>query len=146
MILENDVLGKISYSEEEVIEFIKPIYGFEEYRKFVLVSLPEKELPFYYLQSIEDPTLNFIVTSPFLFVENYEFDLPDEIVDNLEIHDESDLFVYSLVVIKEPLEETTLNLKAPIILNIKEKKARQYILKEDYTYRYKLFKNKKVGR
>jgi len=144
MKLKTPYLGEIEYDKDEVIEFKQGLYGFEEEEKFILVNLDDPEFPFNWLQSIEDETLSFVLTSPFLFLENYEFELPDTVAKALDIEKPEDALILSTVVLDEALHKSTMNLQAPIIINRTSNKGRQIILEEDYDLKYK-FLLKKEG-
>lgn len=139
MKLVTDYRGEVEYTDEDIIKFVDPIYGFEEETDFLLIANIEPELPFHWLQSIGDETLSFVITDPFLFVEKYDFDLDDFTVEQLEINAVEDIIVYTTVIIPEEIEDITVNLKSPIIINAKSRKAKQVILKEDYAYKHLIF-------
>ncbi|MBR3063853.1 MAG: flagellar assembly protein FliW, partial [Exiguobacterium sp.] len=46
--------------------------------------------------------------------------------------------VYSIVTLREPFESSTLNLKAPIVIETKERRGKQVILDDTYPARYPL--------
>jgi len=142
--LTTPYLGEVEYDKDEVIEFEQGLYGFEEEQSFILVNLDDPEFPFNWLQSIEDETLSFVLTSPFLFVENYEFELPDAVAEALDIKKPEDALILSTVVLNEELHKSTMNLQAPIIINRKSNKGKQIILEEDYDLKHK-FLLKKEG-
>lgn len=144
MIIETDVIGKVEYADEDIINFEEGLYGFGGMKKFILILNPIPELPFHYLQSIDDPRLNFVVTSPFLFIENYDFEINDTVVEKMNIDDINDIDIYSITIIAEEIEETTINLKAPIIVNRKNQFAKQFILNEDYPYKKLIFKKEEL--
>ena len=139
MKLVTDYRGEVEYTEDDIIEFVDPMYGFDEKTKFLLIGNVEPDLPFYWLQSIADETLTFVITDPFLFVEKYDFELDDFTVDQLDIESIEDLMVYTTVIIPENVEDITVNLKSQIIINTKERKAKQVILKEDFAYKHQIF-------
>ena len=139
MKLVTDYRGEVEYTEDDIIEFVDPMYGFDEKTKFLLIGNVEPSLPFHWLQSLEDETLTFVITDPFLFVDSYDFDLDDFTVEQLGITTVEDLMIYTTVIIPENVEEITVNLKSPIIINRKEKKAKQVILKEDFAYKHPIF-------
>ena len=140
MIIETEVLGEVEYLEKDIILFEEGLYGFGGMKEFILLLNPVEEMPFHYLQSIQDKRLNFIVTSPFIFIKNYEFDLSDTIIDKMEIKSPDDMDIFTIVTIPEKLEETTINLKAPIVVNKNNKKAKQCILDENFVYKQFIFK------
>ncbi len=140
MKLMTDYLGEIEYNEDDVIHMRRGLYGFEELDKYVLVKNPDEEMPYMWLQSVQDERTSFIVTNPFYFVSDYDFELPDVAVKNLELNDIADIQILSMIVIPNEVKNTTMNLKSPIIINHKIKKAEQIILDGKYELRYKIFK------
>ena len=144
MKIDTPYIGEIEYEKDEIITFEKGLYGFEEKQEFILINLEDPEFPFNWLQSIDDEKLSFIVTSPFLFVKDYDFNLPDDIAKKLGIKKPKESLIFSTVVLNENLEKSTINLKAPIIINRETNKGRQIILEEDYNLKYK-FLLKKEG-
>lgn len=139
MIIETEVLGNVEYEEKDIIRFEEGLYGFGDMRDFIIIRYPFEDLPFHYLQSIEDRRLSFVITSPFLFVDNYEFDIEDEVLKSMEIKKVEDIDIYSIAVIPKDLKETTINLRGPLIVNRVNNLARQYAVEEDYPYKYQIF-------
>lgn len=139
MKLQNDFLGEVEYTEDDIVTFIEGILGFDKYNEFVYISNPDPMFPFGWLQSTESSDVSFIVTNPFLFVSDYDFDLPDTIIEKLGIHDIKDVTILSMVVIPEDPQETTINLKSPVVVNNTTRQAKQVILDEDYTMKHKIF-------
>lgn len=140
MKLETRTFGTIEYTEEDVISFESGLYGFEDEHEFLYVQSEDEQFQFNWLQSIKTPELTFIVTVPYLFVEGYEFDIEDQVAENLKIEDAKKLTVMSIVNIGEEVEKATINVKAPLLINVETKVGRQIILKEDYPYKYYIFK------
>ena len=97
--------------------------------------------PFKWLQSIEDMELAFPVTLCSFFGIDYKFDIPDEEADKLEIENADDVFVCNIANIPSSNPHgATINMLAPIVINLHNRKAMQIILKNtDFQVRYKLF-------
>ena len=132
MKIETKFLGEMNIEENEIIQFPDGILGFENIQKFVILSL-EKESPFAILQSIEHVEVSFVIALPFVFKKDYEFDLSDEDKEELKITDPEDLITYSIVSLKEPFNSSTINLQAPVIINHKQKIAKQVVLQDSIT-------------
>ncbi len=131
--------GKMVYEENEIISFERGIPGFEYLKKFIIKEVGE-DSPFNILQSIEDKDIGFIIISPFMIKDSYEIKLSEEILKNLNIKREEEVVLYSLVTLNERVENITANLKAPLVINITNKKGEQYILdKENYKIKTKVF-------
>lgn len=72
MILKTKYHGEIEYGEEDIVEFSKGILGFEHLKKFIISPLKDNEV-FQLMHSIEDISIGFVVSSPFLVNKHYEF-------------------------------------------------------------------------
>ena len=126
MILNTTRFGELEIDESDIIAFSQGIPGFEANNNYVLLEL--EETPFAYLQSTDDEDLAFVVVDPFIFFKSYEFELSSTSIEELEITDHEDVMIRSIVTIKEKIEEATLNLVAPIVVNNKRKTGKQVIL------------------
>ena len=141
MKLKTKHFGEIEIDQENVIRFPNGVLGFKDMKRFIVIYNPNPELPFHWLQSIDDGNLTFVICSPFLFADKYEFDIPRNVEDELNLKTPEDVLIYSITVILEDMAETSINLKAPVIINTKEKRAMQIVLEsEAYPVRYKIFK------
>lgn len=112
------------------ILFEKGIPGFEDYKYFNVNVIKDNE-KFYSIVSKEDDNIGFISISPFEVKKDYEIDLDDEFVNELDIKSEKDVLVLCLITLGKTLKDSTANLKAPIIINIKNNRGRQLILQDD---------------
>lgn len=112
------------------ILFEKGIPGFEDYKYFNINVIKDNE-KFYSIVSKEDDNIGFISISPFDIKKDYEIDLDDEFVNELDIKSEKDVLVLCLITLGKTLKDSTANLKAPIIINIKNNRGRQLILQDD---------------
>ena len=112
------------------ILFEKGIPGFEDYKYFNVNIIKDNE-KFYSIVSKEDDNIGFISISPFEIKKDYEIDLDDEFVKELDIKSEKDVLVLCLITLGKTLKDSTANLKAPIIINIKNNRGRQLILQDD---------------
>jgi len=112
------------------ILFEKGIPGFEDYKYFNVNVIKDNE-KFYSIVSKEDDNIGFISISPFEIKNDYEIDLDDEFVKELDIKSEKDVLVLCLITLGKTLKDSTANLKAPIIINIKNNRGKQLILQDD---------------
>jgi len=126
--------GEINIDEQKIIEFPQGIIAFEEIKKYIIIENEDKNIPFSWLQSVDNPDLAFVIINPFIFKSDYEFDIPEGVVDELEIIEKEDIAVFSIVVIPEDIKKMTANLLAPIVINTKKSRGKQIILNE---YKYK---------
>lgn len=131
--------GVIEVEDNDFIYFENGIPGFLEEKYFILLPL-EKDSPFNIMQSKVTPELGFAVVNPFLFFQDYEFDLTANDKEALSITTEEDIQILSILTIKDPFSETTANLQAPVVININKKVAKQIILHETYKTKHKIFR------
>lgn len=132
--------GIKEYEENDVITFNKGLPGFENLKKFVLVTVEENEA-FSILNSIEEEDVGLVVISPFSFVKDYEIEIDDSLLEDLKIETHEDVQVLNTVTLNTNREKITTNLRAPIIINVKERLGQQIIINNDtYPIKYPLFK------
>jgi len=128
--IQTKYIGEITIDNSELITFPTGLPGFSEEKSFVLLNLSGDSV-FQVLQSATTPNLAFILTEPYHFYEDYVFELDDNVVDTLKISNEKEVVVFSIVTIQEPFSDSTLNLKAPIIVHSQSKVGKQYIIHDD---------------
>lgn len=139
MELTSPIHGKMMYKDDEIINFAKGIPGFDNLKKYIIKEV-ESDSPFNILQSIEDNDIGFIIIPPFFIHNDYEVKLSEEIIKKLNIEDPEDVLLYSIVTLNSKVEDITANLKAPLVINIKNKKGEQYIIdKEKYSIKEKIY-------
>lgn len=127
--------GQQEIAAEEIIHFEHGIPGFPNEKEFCIIPLADT--PFLVMQSMKTTNVAFIIMDPFQTFPDYEFDLSDEVLEGLNIQQANDIATFVILTIQEPFEKTTANLQAPIILNQKNKKAKQYILnRSPYTTKH----------
>ena len=134
--------GEIDIDENRIFEFVLPIIGFDTLKKFVILE-PGKETLFKWLQSVDDPTLAFPIISVSTLNIDYSIDLPDNVVDMLEVTSVESLLVMNITSIpQDDPKGTTINLLAPLIFNVDTQKAGQIVLSSSgYDISYPMFKN-----
>lgn len=111
------------------LTFKKGLPGFELLINFELSDLENNE-KFKILKSKEED-ISFVTTSPFDMYEDYEINLNEETIKELEIENPEDVLVLSIITLGKTLQKSTINLKAPIIINVKNNLGKQYILQTD---------------
>ena len=142
MKVETTYHGTREYGEKDIIEFSKGIPGLDKLKKFIIFPVEDNEV-FSILHSIEDESIGFVIASPFGVATDYEFKLEDDVMNRLRISKNEDLLVFNIVTLNSNVEKITMNLRAPIIINIKEKLGEQIILNnEKYLIKYPIFKEK----
>ncbi|MEH6940749.1 flagellar assembly protein FliW [Bacillus sp. JJ722] len=133
----------IEVDEQDLWYFPNGVPGFVEEKKFVLYPLANNEV-FSILQSVSHREVAFIVTNPFVFFQDYDFTLDDNVISLLELENRNDVLPLVILTLGDSLETSTANLQAPIILNMKNHQGKQVILHES-PYRTKHILSSKVA-
>ena len=135
--------GQIEVEEEKIVHFKDGIPAFEEEHEFIIVPY-DSESPYYFMQSLATPDLAFLITVPFIFFPDYEFELDDVAQHELDIKVQEDMLIYVLITIPGgKIEDMTANLMAPVVLNKENMQAKQVVLdRSRYTTKHRLFPEK----
>lgn len=130
--------GELECNKEQIVTFSSGVPGFIEYKKYMIIEIEDS--PFQYLQSIDEPSLAFIIASPFDFFPEYEFELSGELMDEMNINSSENIQIYNIVNVQGELAAATMNLAAPIIINKIDKTGIQHILPNStYSIHQRLF-------
>lgn len=114
------------YLESTVIQIVEGLIGLPHLKNAVLVDNPAFR-PFHWLASIDDETTRFIVVDPEIIFPDFDKDAYLNAAGGLGVLDK-DTVVLALVNVSSEWKKTTINLRAPILLNPHTKKAAQLIL------------------
>ena len=120
--------GEIEIDESRIIEMPVGIIGFED-RRFVIIS-PDRYGQFFWLQSLDNPDLAFVVTDPALFVQGYEVNLTPEECERIGLDPDSAAIVLAVVTMARNVMEITINLQGPIVVNPARMLAKQIVLED----------------
>ncbi len=103
------------------------ILGFEN---MFNVEIHEVDELFTTMIDSDSKEISFTMLNPYALRE-YSFDLPSDVKVLLEIHEQSNINVYNIVVIQKPLEDSTINFLAPIIVNNDNHRVAQVVLNQN---------------
>ena len=128
MEIETTRFGRLSVEDERIITFPNGLLGFPDHTRFALIQTGEENY-FFWLQSVEDANLAFVVTDPTIFFKDYEVPLREEMRQDLELADDaSTLQVF--VICNKVGDWLTGNLLGPILVNAQNRLAQQVVLTE----------------
>ncbi len=136
MKIETNV-GLLDIDEKDIIIFKQGLPGFEQLRKFALIALEDTK-PIQWLVSLEEKTVSLPVCDPWAIRFDYHINIPENIVSYLDISNEEKLLIMVVVRIPDANPQSmTINLAAPIIINLDNNFALQYISeKSEYKLRH----------
>ncbi len=139
MEINANYFGQISYEKQESIHIINGLIGFESYTEYLPIPFHEDNDSLISLQSLEDETLSFILMNPFGIYPDYAPSLSKQDMEELKAESPEDISFYVISVIRDSVADSTVNLKAPLIVNALNRQAKQVILDQsDYTFRHAL--------
>ena len=119
------------------VVFEKGLPGFDGLKNFELAAL--EQVGFFNLSSSEQENISLLLIDPYIYFPNYEIEIDDNTTKRLGIKDATDVLVLSVVTLNDDVEKITVNLRAPIIINLTTGKCEQVILdREVYLVRQSL--------
>ena len=125
MRIESKAYGPIEISERQVITFPVGIFGFARLHEYALLDAAQQG--FYWLQSLEDPEIAFILLNPYDLRPDYVLDVPDEDLESIDYENDEDILVFAIVTVPEDESKISANLQGPVIINRVEQLGRQAI-------------------
>jgi flagellar assembly factor FliW len=136
MDIETTRFGTVTVSDDRIITFPKGILGFPACKQFCLLQ-PADDSVFFWLQSVEDPSLAFVVTDPVSFVADYSVPIREDQMMELKLSAIEDAQVF--VIVNKVEGSLTGNLQGPLVINTLGRVAEQMVLAEKrWTTREKL--------
>ena len=137
MKLNTRFFGELEYEKEDLLHFPSGLLGFEDCKGFIQIENPDGGGVFKWLQSADRPELAFVVMNPFFVMADYEFDIPEGVVESLQLKRPEDAQVLAVVKIPDDLNKMTVNLRAPIVINTVNNRAAQIVLEDErYSLRH----------
>lgn len=121
--------GELEVDNKDIITFNEGILGFEESKKFFVVD-PGDQTLILWLQSADDGSVAFPVIEPKIFKPDYTVNLLPAELNSLNLESLANASVYTILTIPQDVTTMSANLKAPVIINNKTKKARQIVLQD----------------
>ncbi len=119
--------GSCTFSETDVIRFPWGLPGFPNLRRWLALNV-EGQTSFVWLQSLDDVNIALPTLDPYFVFEDYDPKLPPYAAAALEIEGPSDFTILCVVVVTENADDMTMNLFAPIVVNLRTRTGRQIVL------------------
>jgi flagellar assembly factor FliW len=138
MEIETTRFGRLTVDDSRVINLPRGLLGFPDYTRYALIQTSEENY-FFWLQSVDEPGLAFVVTDPSIFFKDYQVPIREETQTELELGEISHAQVF--VICNRVDEWLTGNLLGPIVVNAQNRLASQVVLTEKrWTTRQPLLK------
>lgn len=107
-----------------------PILGFENVKQVTLEKIDDI---FMKMKSVDEENISFTLIDPFVLRE-YDFEVPDNIQEMLEIDKNSNLIILNIILIQTPIENSLVNFIGPMIFNTDNNRAAQVIISDSKEY------------
>ena len=138
MEVQTSRFGVIEIAEDRVITFSKGLLGFPSMCRYCLLQ-PGDDAMFFWLQSLDDPELAFVITDPTMFYPEYAVPIRSEQMETLSLDKLEDAQVF--VIVNKVEQQLTGNLQGPLVVNTLERTGEQLILADKrWTTRQPLMK------
>lgn len=122
----NTRFGEVEYNPDNLLHFPAGLIGLPNLHHFIVMP-NKKEGPLFWIQSIDDPDIAFVLTDPTNFFLDYQLAPEESERKKLAIDHDDEFFILSVVTVP-PDQKLTLNLAAPILFAPKTNRAMQVIL------------------
>lgn len=130
MIIQTTRFGQIDIQEDDILTFSEGLLGFKDLRSFVLLDDPNDDI-FAWMQSCESPRVAFPVLEPEIFGQHYAVNLTKGEMEALKLQPGQKPTFMNIITIPDDPTQMTANLKAPVVINIEQKLARQCVLQDN---------------
>ena len=127
MEIQTSRFGRISVEDERLITVPNGLLGFPSFTRYALIQSGQEQY-FLWLQSVDEPSLAFLVTDPSLFFKDYNVPVWKETAQELQLTDPSTLQMF--VICNKVGEWLTGNLLGPLLVNAQNHLAQQVVLTE----------------
>lgn len=135
MQIQTTRFGPVRIEADDILLFSEGLAGFEHYRHWVLLADADNEAVAW-LQCVSDPQTALPLISPRRFAPGYQVRVSRDQLTPLELAAMDQAFV--LAVLSRHQEQLTMNLKAPLIINLDRRIGRQVIVCDEQPLRAEL--------
>lgn len=136
------IFGEIEVADDQIIYMGKGMIGFPDLNHFALIFDEEKgrkSTSIMWLQSMDEPEIAFPVMDPMAVKNDYSPNVNDEIIAPLGNLTPDNTYILVTVTVPKNVEDFSINLKAPIVVNMDNRKAVQLIVEDDYPVKFKVY-------
>lgn len=130
MRIDTTRFGPLEIEDQRVLTFSKGVLGFPKRTRWTLLIPVERtrtrsaaDGAFYWLQSLDEPSLAFLVTEPRVWVANYN--VPNAGADDLV-----------LAIVNRFGRDFSINLRGPIVINEEGRCGEQLVRSDDWPVRH----------
>ena len=135
MILHTTRFGDLECPADKALTIPSGIIGFPASTRYLILD-HDRDVPFKWLQSLDQAELAFVIVDPVWFKRDYHVTIALDEIGELGPAKEEDLVMFVILTIpSDDPSRMTANLRGPVIVNAGTRIAKQLILREDYPTR-----------
>jgi len=128
MTVDTKAFGPVEIKEKQRIKILQGLFGFENYIEYVLLDAEHE--PFFWLQSLDEKEIAFILINPFFFRKDYEVNVTNEDLAEIGIIAPENALIFVIVTIPQDGSPMTANLQGPLIINKETMTGMQAVLSD----------------
>lgn len=138
MKIQTSRFGILEVLDQTLVIFPSGLVGFPAFRHFVVLDAAV-DSDYQWLQSVEEPSLAFVIVDVHLLQQDFRVEIPHEGLTELELTQTDPITIMAVVTIPSGNPElATANLRAPVVVNLRTRRGKQLILHESIPLRYPL--------
>lgn len=131
----SQALGAIEIDPDSIVTVSEPMAGFPECSAYALVEHVKPDgrasSTVWWLQAVERPYHAFVVTDPWGVFPDYAPEISDADAAQLGLERFEDARVFAILTVPSNPSEITVNLRAPIVVNLPLRRVKQVVLLND---------------
>jgi len=128
MKVDTKAFGPVEVDDKQKITIPQGLFGFEDNKDYVLLDAGQQ--PFFWLQSVDDREIAFILISPFDFRKDYEVNISNEELSEIGLTSPENALIFVIVTIPQDGKNMTANLQGPLIINKQNMTGMQAVLSD----------------
>ncbi|MBF0589260.1 MAG: flagellar assembly protein FliW [Magnetococcales bacterium] len=130
MEIQGTRFGSLEFDEKDVICLNDGLLGFPLSKRFIMFPYDD-DSAFFWLQSVDESEIAFIVVNPFEFFADVEFAIQDDDAAAIGLERGEDVEIFTLVTVPEGRPEAMrTNLAGPVCVNTANRQGKQILVKE----------------
>jgi len=136
--IQTSRFGELEVAEDTFLTFPSGLVGFPAAQQFVVLDVAE-DCHYQWFQAIKEPDLAFVIIDVHLLNSEFQVQVSDEGLAELEITQTDPVLIMAVVTIPsgQP-EQATENFRGPLVVNLRTRKGKQLILHESIPLRFPL--------
>ena len=139
MQIKTRIFGEVTIDDSKMIKFPNGIVGFPDLTDFALIHDAEQgdQAGIRWLQSVQEPTFAMPVVDPLIAKEDYNPLVDDNLLK--VIGEGENILVLVTITVPSDLSKTSVNITAPLVVNVDTRKAVQVVLEDDYPVKFFIY-------